>query len=96
MAERNTARDLRSAWRSIFRPSANGVRLRRGVRLIEGMRLFEDIRAEEHNGTNVTGVEAALAATGLDYGPTRPLSTWPPTVLQQDELVRFLSDNGLV
>ena len=65
-------------------------------RLIEGMRPFEDIRAEENNGTNVTVVKAALAATGLDCGPTRPPSAWPPTVLQQDERVRFLFDNGLV
>ena len=39
--------------------------------LIAGMRAFEDIRAEEMNGTNVTGVKAALQATGHDCGPTR-------------------------
>ena len=32
--------------------------------LIAGMRAFEDIRAEEGNGTNVTGVKAALGALG--------------------------------
>ncbi|WPZ31353.1 dihydrodipicolinate synthase family protein (plasmid) [Sulfitobacter sp. OXR-159] len=41
-------------------------------RLIASMRAFEDIRAEEHNGTNVTGVKAALMAIGQDCGPTRP------------------------
>ena len=40
--------------------------------LIAGMRAFEEIRAEELNGTNVTGVKAALAAMGDDCGPTRP------------------------
>ena len=62
-------------------------------RVIEGMRPFKDIRAEEQN---VAGGEAALFATGLDGGPTRPPSTGPLTVLQQDGLVRFLSGNGLV
>ena len=37
-------------------------------RLIDEMRVFEDIRAEEQNGTNVTGVKAALMATGQDCG----------------------------
>ena len=64
-------------------------------RLIEGMRPFEDIRAEENNGTNVTVVKAALAATGLDCGPTRPPSAWPLTDPQQNSLLRFLSENGL-
>ena len=41
-------------------------------KLIAGMRAFEDIRAEELNGTNVTGVKAALLAQGYDCGPTRP------------------------
>lgn len=64
-------------------------------RLIDGMRAFEDIRAEEMNGTNVTGVKAALAAMGSDCGPTRPPSAWPLNDAQQAKLVRFLADNGL-
>ena len=38
---------------------------------------FEDVRAEELNGTNVTGVKAALQLIGNDCGPTRPPSAWP-------------------
>ncbi|TFL17535.1 dihydrodipicolinate synthase family protein [Jannaschia formosa] len=64
-------------------------------RLIAGMRAFEDIRAEEHNGTNVTGVKAALAATGHDCGPTRPPSAWPLTEGQQKKLQAFLTESGL-
>ena len=40
--------------------------------LIAGMKAFEEVRAEEMNGTNVTGVKAALLAMGRDCGPTRP------------------------
>lgn len=64
--------------------------------LIEKMRVFEDIRAQEMNGTNVTGVKAALIAQGLDCGPTRPPSAWPLTAAQQTQLDRFMSDNGLI
>ncbi|WP_333830733.1 dihydrodipicolinate synthase family protein [Pararhodobacter sp.] len=64
-------------------------------RLIAGMRVFEDIRAEEMNGTNVTGVKAALIAMGLDCGPTRPPSAWPLTPDQQARLDAFLSANNL-
>ncbi|MCG6113255.1 MAG: dihydrodipicolinate synthase family protein [Paracoccus sp.] len=63
--------------------------------LIDQMRVFEDIRAQEMNGTNVTGVKAALIAQGLDCGPTRPPSAWPLTVAQQTQLDRFMSDNDL-
>ena len=63
--------------------------------LIAGMRAFEDIRAEEMNGTNVTGVKAALIAQGLDCGPTRPPSAWPLTAAQQDKLDRFMAANNL-
>jgi 4-hydroxy-tetrahydrodipicolinate synthase len=63
--------------------------------LIAGMRDFEEIRAEELNGTNVTGVKAALRATGLDCGPTRPPSAWPLTQSQQARLEAFLATNGL-
>ncbi|HAC47884.1 MAG TPA: dihydrodipicolinate synthase family protein, partial [Sulfitobacter sp.] len=64
-------------------------------RLIASMRAFEDIRAEEHNGTNVTGVKAALMATGQDCGPTRPPSAWPLTEQQQAVLDQFVKDNQL-
>ncbi|MDF3351284.1 dihydrodipicolinate synthase family protein [Sulfitobacter sp. KE34] len=64
-------------------------------RLIAGMRAFEDIRAEEHNGTNVTGVKAALMAIGQDCGPTRPPSAWPLTEQQQAVLDQFVKDNQL-
>lgn len=64
--------------------------------LIAGMRAFEDIRAEELNGTNVTGVKAALLAQGMDCGPTRPPSAWPLTPAQQDTLDTFMAQNGLL
>ena len=64
--------------------------------LIAGMKLFEDIRAEEMNGTNVTGVKAALLAMGDDCGPTRPPSAWPLTSAQQGRLDAFLRDNALI
>lgn len=64
--------------------------------LIAGMTAFEDIRAEEMNGTNVTGVKAALLAQGLDCGPTRPPSAWPLTPAQQGRLDAFLRGAGLV
>jgi len=59
------------------------------------MRAFEDIRAEELNGTNVTGVKAALQALGHDCGPTRPPSAWPLTKAQQAKLRDFLTANEL-
>ncbi|UOA16824.1 MULTISPECIES: dihydrodipicolinate synthase family protein [Sulfitobacter] len=64
-------------------------------RLIAGMRAFENIRAEEHNGTNVTGVKAALIAIGQDCGPTRPPAAWPLTEKQQAVLDQFVKDNQL-
>ncbi len=64
--------------------------------LIAGMRAFEEIRAEELNGTNVTGVKAALAAMGDDCGPTRPPSAWPLTEAQQARMTDFLTTNGLI
>lgn len=64
--------------------------------LIAQMRAFEDIRAEELNGTNVTGVKAALQALGLDCGPTRPPSAWPLTDAQQTQLNAFLRANKLI
>lgn len=64
-------------------------------RLIDGMKAFEAVRAEEMNGTNVTGVKAALALIGHDCGATRPPSAWPLTVPQQTALSTFISDNGI-
>ena len=64
--------------------------------LIARMKAFEDIRAAEMNGTNVTGVKAALAAMGQDCGPTRPPSAWPLTAQQQHLLDGFLRANDLI
>lgn len=64
--------------------------------LIAQMRAFEDIRAEEMNGTNVTGVKAALQARGRDCGATRPPSAWPLTDAQQQKLRTFLLANKLI
>ncbi|WBU56086.1 dihydrodipicolinate synthase family protein [Paracoccus sediminicola] len=65
-------------------------------RLIAGMRDFEDIRAEEMNGTNVTGVKSALQMMGRDCGPTRPPSAWPLTDAQQAKLRSFMQREKLV
>lgn len=65
-------------------------------RLIGEMQAFEDIRAEEMNGTNVTGVKAALQATGFDCGATRPPSAWPLSPAQEEKLQVFLKTNGLI
>lgn len=64
--------------------------------LIAGMCAFEDVRAEELNGTNVTGVKAALQALGQDCGPTRAPSAWPLTESQEAKMRGFLSENGLI
>ncbi|UEM24616.1 dihydrodipicolinate synthase family protein (plasmid) [Skermanella mucosa] len=64
-------------------------------RLIAGMRAFEDIRAQEMNGTNVTGVKAALRLLGHDCGATRPPSAWPLTEAQSAMLAAFVEANGL-
>jgi 4-hydroxy-tetrahydrodipicolinate synthase len=64
--------------------------------LIATMRAFEEIRAEELNGTNVTGVKAALALQGLDCGPTRPPSAWPLTASQAHRLRAFMEASGLL
>ena len=64
--------------------------------LIADMAAFEEIRAEEMNGTNVTGVKAALAAMGQDCGPTRPPAAWPLTATQQARMQDFLTSQGLL
>jgi 4-hydroxy-tetrahydrodipicolinate synthase len=57
---------------------------------------FEEIRAEEQNGTNVTGVKAALQMIGNDCGPTRPPSAWPLTEQQLARLRQTMTSWGLV
>lgn len=64
--------------------------------LIADMAAFEEIRAMELNGTNVTGVKAALAAMGTDCGATRPPAAWPLTPDQQARMQGFLARNGLL
>ncbi|MDQ1899568.1 dihydrodipicolinate synthase family protein [Paracoccus sp. WLY502] len=64
--------------------------------LIAGMAAFEEVRAQELNGTNVTGVKAALQAMGQDCGPTRPPAAWPLTDAQQRKMEGFLKENGLL
>jgi 4-hydroxy-tetrahydrodipicolinate synthase len=68
----------------------------RAMQLIDVMAGFEAIRAEEQNGTNVTGVKAALQLMGNDCGPTRPPSAWPLTERQQAELHRLMTGWGLI
>jgi 4-hydroxy-tetrahydrodipicolinate synthase len=68
----------------------------RANKLIDVMNGFEEIRAEEQNGTNVTGVKAALQLMGQDCGPTRPPSAWPLTDRQQASLQRLLAVCGLL
>lgn len=65
-------------------------------KLIADMQVFEDIRAEEHGGTNVTGVKAALHMMGEDCGAVRAPGAWPLTEDQTARLREFLSDNGLI
>tara|TARA_R110002049_G_scaffold210604_2_gene381632 strand:- start:43894 stop:44844 length:951 start_codon:yes stop_codon:yes gene_type:complete len=64
--------------------------------LIGEMKAFEDVRAEEMNGTNVTGVKAALKLLGDDCGATRPPSAWPLTDEQHKKLTTFMRQNNLV
>jgi 4-hydroxy-tetrahydrodipicolinate synthase len=63
---------------------------KRANELIAVMLDFEEIRAEEQNGTNVTGVKAALQLIGIDCGPTRPPSAWPLTDAQMSRLRKLL------
>lgn len=64
--------------------------------LIGDMKAFEDVRAEEMNGTNVTGVKAALKLLGDDCGATRPPSAWPLSDAQHEKLSAFMRQNNLV
>jgi 4-hydroxy-tetrahydrodipicolinate synthase len=63
---------------------------KRANELIATMLDFEEIRAEEQNGTNVTGVKAALQLIGIDCGPTRPPSAWPLTDSQMSRLRKLI------
>jgi 4-hydroxy-tetrahydrodipicolinate synthase len=65
------------------------------ARLIAVMAPFEEVRAEEGNGTNVSGVKAALQLIGNDCGPARPPSAWPLTPAQQTKLHGALRQWGL-
>jgi len=62
--------------------------------LITQMSAFEDVRAQEMNGTNVTGVKAALQLMGNDCGAARPPSAWPLSKQQFGELQSMLSAKG--
>jgi 4-hydroxy-tetrahydrodipicolinate synthase len=64
-------------------------------KLIDVMAPFEEVRAEESNGTNVTGVKAALQLIGNDCGPTRPPSAWPLTDGQAKKMRESLARWGL-
>lgn len=66
------------------------------AKLIERMSAFEEVRAEEMNGTNVTGVKAALQAIGLDCGHARPPAAWPLTPTQNAKIQQLLHFEGLV
>jgi 4-hydroxy-tetrahydrodipicolinate synthase len=68
----------------------------RANQLIGVMAPFEEIRAEEQNGTNVTGVKAALQMMGEDCGPTRPPSAWPLTEKQAARLRQAITSWGLI
>jgi 4-hydroxy-tetrahydrodipicolinate synthase len=68
----------------------------RANELIGVMAPFEEIRAEEQNGTNVTGVKAALQLMGEDCGPTRPPSAWPLTEKQAARLRQTMTSWGLI
>lgn len=63
--------------------------------LIGVMAPFEEVRAEELNGTNVSGVKAALQLLGEDCGPTRPPSAWPVTPAQASKLRATMARWGL-
>lgn len=69
---------------------------RRAGVLIADMKVFEDIRAEEMNGTNVTGVKAALKLLGNDCGQARPPAAWPLTADQMTRLKNFMARQNLI
>lgn len=66
------------------------------MHLIGEVEEFEAIRAEELNGTNVTGVKAALQLLGNDCGPTRPPAAWPLSNSQQMRMEALLRGLGVI
>lgn len=66
------------------------------AKLIRRMSAFEEVRAEEMNGTNVTGVKAALSFLGLDCGAARPSAAWPLTPSQSKKISDLLSRENLL
>ena len=66
------------------------------AKLVATMAPFEEVRAEELNGTNVTGVKAALQLIGDDCGPTRPPSAWPLTDDQMKKMRESVVRWGLI
>lgn len=64
--------------------------------LIGRMKPFEDVRAQEMNGTNVTGVKAALKLMGNDCGAARPPSAWPLSNTQHKDLKQMLEAEKLL
>lgn len=64
--------------------------------LIVRMKPFEDVRAQEMNGTNVTGVKAALKLMGNDCGAARPPSAWPLSNTQHKDLKQMLEAEKLL
>lgn len=66
------------------------------MRLIGEVEDFEAIRAEELNGTNVTGVKAALQLLGEDCGPTRAPAAWPLTPEQHARMESMLRRVGVI
>lgn len=65
------------------------------MRLIRRIEDFEAIRAEEQNGTNVTGVKAALQLIGQDCGPARPPAAWPLDAAQQARMRALVESWGV-
>ncbi|WP_306120690.1 MULTISPECIES: dihydrodipicolinate synthase family protein [unclassified Roseitalea] len=63
----------------------------RAGKLINDIAGFEALRAQEHNGTNVSVVKAALAMRGTDCGPCRPPSAWPLDDAQHGQLRAILA-----
>lgn len=64
-------------------------------RLIAEMEVFEKVRAEELNGTNVTGVKPALQIAGLNCRSTRPPSAWPLNLKQLSAIEEFVQSKKL-
>ncbi|MQW69062.1 dihydrodipicolinate synthase family protein [Sinorhizobium medicae] len=71
-------------------------RYEKAAALIRRMSAFEEVRAQEMNGTNVTGVKAALQMMGHDCGSTRAPSAWPLTAEQSEMLSSLLTTEKLI